>query len=152
MPIRKENRHLYPPPKKWAALRARVMKRARDACECRGECGHAHEVVDAASRSRGLRCGAPHGLRIFRALDNVALWLEAPAGLWVDGFSRKVTTVVLTTAHLDRDPRNNGMRNLKAMCQLCHLAYDREQHTKNARETRRSRKAVGDLPGMEMGR
>jgi 5-methylcytosine-specific restriction endonuclease McrA len=36
--------------------------------------------------------------------------------------------VVLTVAHLDHDPGNNEFQNLRALCQRCHLAHDREQH------------------------
>lgn len=42
--------------------------------------------------------------------------------------------VVLTTAHLDHTPENCGDDNLTAMCQGCHLHYDREHHA----ETRRA--------------
>jgi len=44
--------------------------------------------------------------------------------------------VVLTTAHLDHNPANSAPANLRAMCQACHLAYDQEQHGRNARTTR----------------
>jgi len=57
--------------------------------------------------------------------------------------------VVLTVAHLDHDPTNNGQPgnrpNLRAWCQRCHLNYDRALHTRNAHETRRAKKALGDL-------
>ena len=53
--------------------------------------------------------------------------------------------VVLTTAHLDHTPEHCGDDNLRAMCQGCHLHYDREHHAENARAKRRSRKAIGDL-------
>lgn len=33
--------------------------------------------------------------------------------------------VVLTVAHLDHDIENNSLLNLMAMCQKCHLDYDR---------------------------
>jgi len=39
------------------------------------------------------------------------------------------STVVLTVAHLDHDPRNSDDDdNLKAWCQRCHLTYDGHQH------------------------
>lgn len=43
--------------------------------------------------------------------------------------------VVLTVAHLDHDPSHCSDDNLLAMCQRCHLAYDRDHHrqTKEAR-------------------
>ena len=36
--------------------------------------------------------------------------------------------VVLTIAHLDHQPENNDPSNLKAMCQRCHLNYDKDHH------------------------
>jgi hypothetical protein len=50
--------------------------------------------------------------------------------------------VVLTTAHLDRNPWNSNPANLKAMCQRCHLAYDAEQHRESAAWTRAGRPAI----------
>lgn len=44
--------------------------------------------------------------------------------------------VVLTIAHMDQDPGNNADDNLRALCQRCHLAWDHEQHQRNARQTR----------------
>jgi len=57
--------------------------------------------------------------------------------------------VVLTVAHLDQDPTNNGRPgdrpNLKALCQRCHLAHDERQHATNAARTRR-----GKLPQLDL--
>jgi hypothetical protein len=57
--------------------------------------------------------------------------------------------VVLTVAHLDHDPTNNGepgnRPNLRALCQRCHLAHDQVLHQQNAYATRREGKAVADL-------
>lgn len=53
--------------------------------------------------------------------------------------------VVLTTAHLDHTPENCAPENLKAMCQGCHLHYDREHHAQTAYATRREGKAVAEL-------
>lgn len=53
--------------------------------------------------------------------------------------------VVLTVAHLNHTPEDCRPENLKAMCQRCHLRYDHDHHQRNARETRRSRKAAGDM-------
>lgn len=51
--------------------------------------------------------------------------------------------VVLTIAHLDHTPENCDPENLRAWCQLCHNTYDMPHR----RETRRRRKAIGDLFG-----
>lgn len=49
--------------------------------------------------------------------------------------------VVLTVAHLDHTPEHCDDDNLKAMCQRCHLNYDRHHHY----ATRRRGRAIGDL-------
>lgn len=36
--------------------------------------------------------------------------------------------VVLTVAHLNHQPEDCREANLKAMCQRCHLRYDRQHH------------------------
>ncbi|MEU0978494.1 hypothetical protein ABZ488_04685 [Streptomyces griseus] len=54
--------------------------------------------------------------------------------------------VVLTTAHLDHIPENCDPQNLRAMCQGCHLHYDREHHRQTAAATRRAAvEAAGQL-------
>lgn len=46
-------------------------------------------------------------------------------------------TIVLTTAHLDHTPENCDDSNLKAMCQRCHLRYDREHHYQSRKRRQR---------------
>lgn len=53
--------------------------------------------------------------------------------------------VILTVAHLDHEPEKCEDENLRAMCQGCHLHYDREHHAQTAYVTRRQGKAIGDL-------
>jgi len=48
--------------------------------------------------------------------------------------------VVLTVAHLDHNPSNNNRSNLRALCQRCHLAYDKELHLKHSLEKKNSAK------------
>jgi hypothetical protein len=59
--------------------------------------------------------------------------------------------VILTTAHLDHDPENTPSieeikagdprgERLKALCQRCHLNYDRPRHLEKARITREKKK------------
>lgn len=61
------------------------------------------------------------------------------------GLTVNETRVVLTVAHLDHQPENCSPANLRAMCQACHLSYDREHHAQTAYRTRREGKALGDL-------
>jgi hypothetical protein len=43
--------------------------------------------------------------------------------------------VVLTVAHLDHTPENCNPANLRAMCQGCHLHYDRDHHAETRAKT-----------------
>ncbi len=80
--------------------------------------------------------------------------------MWRDGAGRRIqgalevedllvqvrtTRVVLATAHRDHDPTNNRPRNLAALCQRCHMLYDREEHRRRRWLTLFRRKALGDL-------
>lgn len=53
--------------------------------------------------------------------------------------------VVLTVAHLDHTPEHCLDENLRAMCQGCHLHYDREHHAKTRYTTRREGKVIKDF-------
>lgn len=93
----------YPPD--WPVLRRRILKRAtnRDGleqCECMGECG-LHCFTGGPRRCREIN-GRP--------------------ALFASG------RVVLTIAHLCRKSRCPRIDHLKAMCNRCHLRYDRRQH------------------------
>jgi hypothetical protein len=57
----------------------------------------------------------------------------------------RTTRVVLATAHLDHDPSHNRLRNLKSLCQRCHLLHDRPYHRAQRWITFRRRHATGDL-------
>ena len=56
-----------------------------------------------------------------------------------------MTRVVLAAAHLDSDPTNNRLRNLRALCQRCHMLHDRPHHLAQRWINYRRRSAVGDL-------
>ena len=87
------------------------------------------EISTARKRRNGWRCE----------------WCLAQHGL-PHPVTRSI--VVLTTAHLDHDPANNPEdgSNHAALCQRCHLAYDRAHHIRNAAATRRRRMATLELP------
>lgn len=66
--------------------------------------------------------------RIRDRAGNVCEWCKA-----VNGEPHPVTgsKVVLTVAHMDHTPENCEDGNLKALCQKCHLGYDRKRHIAN---------------------
>jgi hypothetical protein len=85
-------------------------------------------------------------------------WWDEEAGVWRNGRGKAlskpaeptvsgslVTKVVLAAAHLDHDPGNNRPRNLRALCQRCHMLHDRDEHRRRRRLTLRRRNALGDL-------
>lgn len=134
MPIRADYRWLYP--LDWPQLSAVIrFEGARGRCET---------------------CGRPHG-QIVRHLGDGRWWDEASQS-WRGARGRRLpglcnrdqtdaltTKVVLATAHLDHDPTNNRPRNLKALCQRCHLLHDRVEHQRRRWQTLQMRKALGDL-------
>jgi hypothetical protein len=134
MPIRPELRPLYPP--HWRELSARVrFERAGGRCQ---GCGRPHLVL--------LRC-LPDGR-----------WFDETAGTWrdrrgkparwpdlVEATRMRRTKVVLAAAHLDHDPSHNRLRNLRALCQRCHMLHDRPHHLAQRWITCRRRYARADL-------
>ena len=105
------------------------------------------------------RCAAPNGMLIARGVgvDAGTYMLEGgetcsdQTGEFL-GYRRgseynfaKLIKVVLTVAHLNHDTTDNRRVNLRAWCQKCHLAHDKDLHVENARKTRHARKADREL-------
>lgn len=134
VPIRRELRPLYPP--HWRVLSATVrFGRAGGRCE---RCGRPHKAV--------LRC-LPDG-RWF--CERTATWRDGRnrSARWpdlIDAAQMRATKAILAAAHLNHDPRDNRLRNLRAFCQRCHLLHDRAYHRAQRWKTLRRRWAVGDL-------
>ena len=53
----------------------------------------------------------------------------------------RIGKVVLTTAHLDHDPKNSNPHNLRALCQRCHNRYDAQHRSGNRQRTRALKQA-----------
>lgn len=142
MPIRTENRERYP--KDWPRIRERIRMRARNACE---KCG----IPNGITTWRGVIDGRP----VFTKPGN-AEYFDADSGEIAhvardyshdDTIGRHVR-IVCTVAHLrDQDPAACEDSNLGFLCQRCHNLLDMPMRQAHARETRRARKAVGDLFG-----
>jgi hypothetical protein len=126
MPIKKENAGRYPP--NWREIRATILARAGYRCE------GSPDYPD---------CRAPHGWFKHARLGYLTNDRKT-AEQWAKT-EGKVTTIVLTVAHLDHTPENCDPANLRAWCQRCHLHYDRALHKETASKTRSLRKAIRDL-------
>jgi hypothetical protein len=121
MPIRPENVGRYPA--EWGAISWAIRwLRALGQCECHGECSVPNDKRIGWLRLTWADLSAFHGGRCSA----------------VNGEANPVTgsTVVLTVAHLDHTPENVHPANLRAMCQGCHLRYDRDHHAETRRHTR----------------
>ena len=134
MPIRQELRRLYP--SHWSELSRRVrFERAGGVCQT---------------------CGRPHGKTV-RSLPD-GRWYDPERKTWRNRRGRctrwpdleqaihiRSARVVLAAAHLDHDPSNNRLSNLRSLCQRCHLIHDRPYHLTQRRITYLLRRAMGDL-------
>jgi hypothetical protein len=134
LPINRELRWFYPID--WPEISRRVrFERAGGTCE---------------------RCGRPHGETV-RCLPD-GRWFDVARNTWRNGRGRlarwpdieeavgfRQTRVILAAAHLDHDPGNNRQRNLKSLCQRCHMIHDHTHHLARRRITYLLRRALGDL-------
>src|ERR1700758_3077480 len=68
-----------------------------------------------------------------------------PVGPTSEAIQERQTRVILAAAHLDHNPGNNRARNLKSLCQRCHMIHDRPYHLARRRITYLLRRALGDL-------
>ena len=134
MPIRRDLRALYP--RNWAEI-SRIVRFVRAGGRCQ-------------------MCGRPHGV-VLRCLPD-GRWLDPEQHVWRDARGRPArwpdledfartrhSRAVLAAAHLDHDPGNNRLRNLRSLCQRCHLRHDRAHHLAERHITYRRRLALGDL-------
>jgi integrase-like protein/resolvase-like protein len=108
------------------------------------------------AEGRCQRCRRPH-LTLIRCLPD-GRWFDEQATTWRDRRGRtarwsdlveatqfQMTRVVLAAAHLDSDPTNSRLTDLRALCQRCHLLHDRSHHLAQRWITYRRRQALGDL-------
>lgn len=128
MPIKPENRKRYP--KNWPEIRAEVKARADNRCELCGIQNHA-----IGYRHEG------YFISIQQDDETAPFWMGIPQNLFrelASGKKREIKflKIVCTVMHLDHQPENNDLKNLKFGCQKCHLNYDMKHHMANSAKTR----------------
>jgi hypothetical protein len=132
-------------PANWEDISRRIRERAGNRCEW---------------------CGVPNGAWGYRDKTG-RFWTEEEIAQ-TDGdhpfnnYEPKPLRIVLTVAHLGvtrpdgasgdkHDKMDVRDENLAALCQRCHINYDRDEHSANAAATRRrKREQAGQLPLMEV--
>jgi hypothetical protein len=139
MPIRASERARYPAD--WKTISLAIRKRAGQRCECVGLCGEGEHDG---------RCNAPNGEVIIRLERGIWRSHEHTGACMVercDSWGGRSVLVILTVAHLNHAPEDCRPENLRALCQRCHLRYDRPHHGATARATRAARRGLR-LPGI----
>ena len=137
MPVKASNLVLYPggslTSKEWLEVRREVLERE-------GHCCKTCKAPDRASILRVKGADFEHyvNLDTLEAFDSATG--EALGSVPADSLPiGKSTRVILTVAHLDHNPRNNGRKghrpNLAALCQKHHLDHDREHHAAEREKT-----------------
>lgn len=116
MPIR---RHLYP--ENWPEISLQVREKAGWCCEW---CQAKNKTVIQRKPVRTM----PDWVEVLFVHETTGAYESTEKMIWKRLKFHGLTRIVLTTAHLDRDPSNNDLDNLAALCQRCHLRYDVYQH------------------------
>lgn len=134
-------------PSNWKGIVADVRARAGERCECRGQCGDAHDHGPGVGRSdERHRCGAPNGESIVRDPRTPAVWWRQDESPYSYEERPRTVVVVLTVAHVDHDEANNAPSNLLALCQRCHLKMDNADNRARRREREAAALGQGPLP------
>mgnify|MGYP003528876597 FL=1 len=133
-------------PKNWkTVIRPDILKRANNRCEfCKVEnyeyafrgflsCGK--EVYQL---SNGNIYDAKTGEFLIQSFD---VYISPSTG----NENQKAVKIVLTIAHLNHVTTDNEYSNLRALCQKCHLNYDKEHHAKNLKATIRAKKNIIEM-------
>ena len=141
MPIRPENRDRYPDD--WKAISQAVRDRAGNRCEQCGVSNYAMIYRGSHGDRPAWRYAADSVFIPSRRPDDGS---EMPGTTW-DDFekARGTVKVILTVAHLDHQPENCDLANLKCLCQRCHNAYDAPMRAKGIRDRAKAGNAVSDL-------
>lgn len=131
MPIRPENRNRYP--KNWPEISKRIREEAGQKCEWCGVKNHSYvfRCIYEGRECYQTEDATLHDANTGELISDDSEYFELePTG---KDFAVKV---ILTVAHLDHIPENCERDNLRALCQRCHLNYDRHIHVRNRRENR----------------
>lgn len=151
MPIRPEMRDKYPPKKEWREIRRKILDRAQNRCEQCGAPNHTPVLRGwwvASFSEEDWRPVYWDGARVCMADDGELYEEHTGATAPADEYRWRLPLVriILTISHTDHDPTHNDPSNLRALCQRCHLRYDRHHHAQTAVSTRTRKRGGPPLP------
>ena len=127
-------------PKDWkTVIRPAIMERAKNCCEF---CKVPNYEVILRGNWHEIECYQDEHGSIYNANTSEVIGSDYLGEVHP---TNKLIKVVLTIAHLDHDIKNNDLSNLKALCQKCHLNYDKEHHRRNSRQTIKVKKGILEL-------
>ncbi len=124
----------YPP--NWKTeIRPFILNRAKNCCEfCKVENGK----IILRGYWHNIECYQDEDGNIYDSKNSEKIGIDYVGEVHPTGNFIKV---VLTIAHLDHNTQNNSDDNLKALCQKCHLNYDKDFHKTN----RKNKKGILNL-------
>ena len=133
----------YPP--NWKTeIRPRILERANNCCEFCGVPNKIHifrgYLLDPLTKEKQEVYQDSEG-RVFDASDSSLLFKSE--WVYIEPLSgkedQKAIKVVLTIAHLDHDEKNHDVKDdrLAALCQKCHLNYDKAEKKRRREEKKK---------------
>lgn len=124
-------------PANWKTeIRPIVLLRAKNCCE---ECGAIDRSVYIIQENERIFLEPSKEMSHFYICPDGMKRMIGRTGIWT------LKRIILTIAHMDHDTTNNDFNNLKALCQKCHLNYDKELHRKNSKSTLEKKKGLQKL-------
>lgn len=125
----------YPP--NWKSeIRPAILLRANQKCE---QCNVPNYSYILRGTINGIECYQLEDGALFRADNSEHIGYTYVGDVHP---SNKFIKVVLTISHIDHDINNNDHKNLKALCQKCHLNHDKEHHAATRRKTKEDKKGL----------
>lgn len=116
----------------WRWISKQVREQANNTCE---QCGVSNHAVGARDYQRNWHSET--------SIDSMSTKTRKYLfGSVFGGECPDMIRIVLTVAHLDHDRDNNDPANLRALCQRCHLNWDRDQHIESRRKSALDRNAL----------
>jgi hypothetical protein len=130
MPIRKQDYH-----PDWTSISLAVRSEANNCCEwCGATNGKVIQRLDPKEAKKLFSQQVYPGwdfVEVDRVEESDGTIVETSSLQWKRLKFHKLTKIILTVAHLDRNSHNNERTNLAALCQRCHLKHDIHQHIAN---------------------